>query len=92
VPSNPPKPGFAAFRAAPADAFDLWLRDDLQRLYSAVAAEPVPPELLRLLDGATEAAEHWRLASAIQAGHEAGHGADGKARRGGRGPFRAGRI
>ena len=118
MPFKLPDPGSAAMRAAPADAFDLWLSRDLHRLYSTVAAEPIPPELLRLLDGLSEeaeakaigpppsrergtgmpgrrqgfeqrvrerayflwveegmprgrAAEHWHLATALQAAHEA---------------------
>jgi len=105
-------------RAASVEPFDLWLSRDFHRLYSAVAAEPIPQELLRLIDGlSTEtearaieppscdrgtglpsrrqgfeqrvrerayflwleegrakgwAAEHWHLASALQAAQEAG--------------------
>jgi hypothetical protein len=43
--------------AAPADPFDLWLSRDLHSFYSGVAAEPIPPELLRMLDGPAEAVE-----------------------------------
>ncbi|MGG5817280.1 hypothetical protein [Falsiroseomonas sp. HW251] len=32
------------------DAFDLWLRASLKRAYDDVAAEPVPPHLLRLIE------------------------------------------
>lgn len=31
-------------------AFDLWLQRSLHRLYDTVAQEPVPPELLRLIE------------------------------------------
>jgi len=31
-------------------AFDLWLRRGLHQLYDTVAKEPVPEELLRLID------------------------------------------
>jgi hypothetical protein len=119
VPHKPPDLGSAGMRAAPTDPFDLWLGRGLHSLYSAVTAEPIPPELLRLIDGLSEeaearatgppaprerwpampgrqrgfeqrvrerayflwleeghprgrAAEHWRLASALQAAHEAG--------------------
>jgi Protein of unknown function (DUF2934) len=119
VPFKLPDLGSAAMRPTPTDAFDLWLSRDLHRLYSTVAAEPIPPDLLRLLDGLSEeaearaigpppsrergtgmrsrrqgfeqrvrerayflwleegrtrgrAAEHWRLASALQVAHEAG--------------------
>lgn len=118
MPSKPPDPGSAARCADPAGAFEFWLIRNLHSLYSSVAAEPIPPELLRLLDSfpieaqakatrqprppeqragthegpqgfeqrvrkrayflwldegrpSNRAAEHWRLASAIQAAHEA---------------------
>lgn len=31
-------------------AFDLWLQRGLHRLYDQVAQEPLPPELLRLIE------------------------------------------
>jgi hypothetical protein len=116
MPFTPSHPSFAAMHAAPADAFDLWLSRDLHDLYSAVVLEPIPQELLRVIDGLPEreetraigpsrergtgsqqgfeqrtrerayflwleewhpegrAAEHWRLASALQAVREAGDG------------------
>jgi hypothetical protein len=116
VPFKPPDLGSAAMRAAPADPFDLWLSRGLHNLYSAVATEPVPQELLWLIDGLSDeaearaigppsrergigmaskqqrfdqrvrerayflwleegrprgrAAEHWRVASALQTAHE----------------------
>jgi hypothetical protein len=36
--------------AAAACAFDIWLRRSLHRLYDDAAREPVPPELLRLIE------------------------------------------
>jgi hypothetical protein len=36
--------------SAEDDAFDLWLRRQLQRCYAAIAAEPIPEELLRLIE------------------------------------------
>lgn len=36
--------------AVPDAAFDLWLRRGLHRLFDDVAREPVPPELLRLIE------------------------------------------
>ena len=32
------------------DAFDLWLRRGLRRAFGAIAAEPVPEDLLRLIE------------------------------------------
>lgn len=41
--------------AAPApqqpDIFDSWLRAELARLYDTTLSEPVPPDMLRLLNG-----------------------------------------
>lgn len=36
------------------DAFDAWLRAELGRLYDNTLAEPVPPDMLRLLNGAAK--------------------------------------
>ncbi len=51
MPPEPPHRGatVAGAGAAP-DPLDLWLRRGVHRLYSAVAAEPIPPELLRLIE------------------------------------------
>ena len=56
MPFKSPDLGSAAMRAAPADPFDLWLSRGLHSLYSAVAAEPVPQELPRLIDGLSDEA------------------------------------
>jgi hypothetical protein len=40
-----------------ADAFDLWLRRSLRDLYDHVAAEPLPADLVRLLDEGREGSE-----------------------------------
>ena len=47
----------AKHKAAPDDgedgvdrAFDVWLQRGLHRLYDQVAQEPLPPELLRLIE------------------------------------------
>lgn len=34
----------------PEDAFDLWLQRSLHKLFDEVAKEPVPAELLRLIE------------------------------------------
>ncbi len=46
--------GVTAPAAAPqqADIFDSWLRAELSRLYDTTLSEPVPPDMLRLLNGA----------------------------------------
>lgn len=36
--------------AAAARAFDIWLRRSLHRLYDEAMREPIPPELLRLIE------------------------------------------
>jgi hypothetical protein len=42
-----PRPGGGPL--AEDDPFDLWLRRQLHRCYAAIAAEPIPEELLRLI-------------------------------------------
>ena len=36
--------------AKPSAAFDLWLQRGLHQLYDDVASEPIPDELLRLIE------------------------------------------
>ena len=36
--------------AEAGDAFALWLEHSLHALYDGVTAEPIPPELLRLIE------------------------------------------
>ena len=43
-PASPEKP------REPEDAFDLWLQRGLHELYDKIASEPVPEELLRLIE------------------------------------------
>jgi len=31
-------------------AFDLWLKRSLHQMYDAIASEPIPPELLRMIE------------------------------------------
>jgi len=33
-----------------AEAFDIWLQQGLHRLYDSVAKEPIPDELLKLIE------------------------------------------
>ena len=56
MPPEPPHAGPVAAGVGAPDALDLWLRRGLHRRYSAVAAEPIPPELLRLVAGGPEPA------------------------------------
>ncbi len=36
--------------AAPEQAFDLWLQRGLREMFDDVAKEPIPPELLALIE------------------------------------------
>ncbi|TCZ55391.1 hypothetical protein [Roseicella aquatilis] len=47
------------FQDPEADAFDLWLRESLRDAFDEVAAEPVPEDLLRLIE--EDRAERERL-------------------------------
>jgi Protein of unknown function (DUF2934)/Anti-sigma factor NepR len=49
MPPKPPGRGSEVMGVPDADPIDLWLRGSLRRLYAAVAAEPIPPELMQLL-------------------------------------------
>ena len=40
----------SASRAGEGDAFDRWLEDKLRTAYSSVLEEPIPEDLLKLLD------------------------------------------
>jgi hypothetical protein len=37
-------------RAAPDVAFGLWLERGLHKMYDGIAGEPIPPELLELIE------------------------------------------
>ena len=50
MPPEPPHGGPAAAGAGDPDPLDLWLRRGLHCLYATVAAEPIPPDLLRLIE------------------------------------------
>jgi hypothetical protein len=45
---KPSRPGKLA--GGPASAFDIWLDRDLHRMFDKVRSEPIPEELLRLID------------------------------------------
>ena len=44
VPARPPKPKSAD------SAFDVWLQRSLHKLFDEVASEPLPDELVRLIE------------------------------------------
>ena len=58
LPARPMRPHGrrAAAGAGAPDPLDLWLRLGLHRLYAAVAAEPIPPDLLGLVEEPPEQA------------------------------------
>jgi len=37
-------------KGGPAEAFDVWLQQGLHKLYDSVAKEPIPDELLKLIE------------------------------------------
>jgi hypothetical protein len=47
MPSAPARTGKAT---VPNAAFDIWLRRGLHQIFDDVAREPIPPELLRLIE------------------------------------------
>ena len=47
---NPAKTGAEQEDGAVDNAFDLWLRRGLHQLYDTVAKEPIPEDLLRLIE------------------------------------------
>jgi hypothetical protein len=49
VPPVSPPPARIAKPAVQNAAFDIWLRRGLHQIFDDVAREPIPPELLRLI-------------------------------------------
>ena len=47
---KPPPPPGDGKKAKKPDAFDIWLNRGLHQLYDDVAKEPIPSELLRLIE------------------------------------------
>mgnify|MGYP004558368561 CR=1 FL=1 len=48
--STPAEPGMEQEGKEVDQAFDVWLRRGLHQLYDTVAREPIPEELLRLIE------------------------------------------
>jgi hypothetical protein len=48
--TTPVAPAVGAQTEAPQDAFELWLQRSLHELYDDVTREPIPPDLLRLIE------------------------------------------
>jgi hypothetical protein len=49
-PSPPPRGTSRPAGEPVPDPFDVWLQRGLHQLYDSVAAEPIPPELLQLIE------------------------------------------
>ncbi|MFC7475962.1 hypothetical protein ACFQS7_16440 [Dankookia sp. GCM10030260] len=49
-PGDPAKAGAEQEDGEVDNAFDLWLRRGLHQLYDTVAKEPIPDELLRMIE------------------------------------------
>jgi hypothetical protein len=56
---RPPKPTAAESPGAETDAFDLWLRRSLHEAFDAAVEEPIPEDILRLIED--DRAERERL-------------------------------
>jgi len=50
APARNGKPGARRRKAAPDAAFEIWLERGLHAMYDSVAEEPIPPELLALIE------------------------------------------
>ena len=49
IPQPPAKPSVTKSSAAKGSAFDVWLNRGLHQLFDAVVSEPVPDQLLKLI-------------------------------------------
>lgn len=47
---DPSAPRANRSEKGPSEAFDVWLQQGLHKLYDSVAKEPVPDELLKLIE------------------------------------------
>jgi len=59
MPARRRRPNCAGPRKPEIDAFDLWLQETLREAFDEVAAEPVPEDLLRMVE--EDRAERERL-------------------------------
>ncbi len=50
-PKDPPAPGAGRKPKKTDAAFDIWLQKGLHQLYDDVASEPVPENILKLIEG-----------------------------------------
>lgn len=50
MPPQPAQPPRRTRSATPDAAFELWLQRALRDIYGGVASEPIPPELLKLIE------------------------------------------
>ena len=53
--NTPAKPGIEQEGKEVDQAFDVWLKRGLHQLYDTVAQEPIPEDLLRLIEGDRDA-------------------------------------
>lgn len=64
-PAGAPKPdGFCA--ESKLDPFDLWLRSSLRETFDAIAAEPIPEDLLRMIEEDRAERERIRQRRAVK--------------------------
>jgi hypothetical protein len=55
------KQNAADWLCAPADPFDIWLREQLREAYDDVCSEPIPEDILRLVEADRAERECMRL-------------------------------
>jgi hypothetical protein len=65
---RPPKRSAVGWLGAEEDAFDLWLRQSLHDAFDAAVAEPIPEDILRLIED--DRTERERLRRSRQAKQE----------------------
>jgi hypothetical protein len=55
------KPNAADWLVTPADPFDIWLREQLREAFGHVCSEPIPDDILRLVEEDRAEREYIRL-------------------------------